>query len=62
VIATFSTASNFYRFIRLRQTGKNARGDDYLILRAFEVFGCVLGAPPFPDFFAFVVPALENTL
>jgi hypothetical protein len=27
------------RFIRLRQTGKNARGDDYLILYAFELFG-----------------------
>jgi hypothetical protein len=39
-IATFPVSSSGeYRFIRLRQTGKNARGNDYLILFAFEVFG-----------------------
>jgi hypothetical protein len=27
------------RFIRLRQIGKNAMGDDCLILHAFELFG-----------------------
>jgi hypothetical protein len=39
-IGTF-TVSNVYecRFIRLRQTGKNARGDDYFLLFAFEIFG-----------------------
>jgi hypothetical protein len=34
------TTSNAYRFIRFRQTGKNHGGQhDYLILRAFEIFG-----------------------
>jgi hypothetical protein len=44
-IATFSVpSSDFYRFIRLRQTGKNANGTHYLILHGFEVFGFVTDA------------------
>jgi hypothetical protein len=31
-----------YRFIRLRQTGKNANGYDYLIIYGFEVFGSLI--------------------
>jgi hypothetical protein len=39
-IGTFSVSrSAECRFIRLRQTGKNARGSDHLILFAFEIFG-----------------------
>jgi hypothetical protein len=40
-IGTFTvTKSGEYRFIRLRQTGKNNGGQyDYLILFAFEIFG-----------------------
>jgi hypothetical protein len=40
VIRTFTISiSGRCRFIRLRQTGKNHRGDDYLLFYAFEVFG-----------------------
>jgi hypothetical protein len=39
-IGTFSVEkSAACRFIRLRQTGKSAYGNDYLILYAFEIFG-----------------------
>jgi hypothetical protein len=39
-IGTFSVLrSSECRFIRVRQTGKNAQGNDYLILFAFEIFG-----------------------
>jgi hypothetical protein len=39
-IGTFTVSqSNESRFIRLRQIGKNASGNDYLILDAFELFG-----------------------
>jgi hypothetical protein len=39
-IGTFSVReSGEFRFIRLRQTGKNTCGDDYLLLFAFEIFG-----------------------
>jgi hypothetical protein len=39
-IGTFAVSgSSKYRFLRLRQTGKNYRGDDLLILFAFEIFG-----------------------
>jgi hypothetical protein len=42
-IGTFPvSASGEYRFIRLRQTGKNANGSDYLILFALEIFGELL--------------------
>jgi hypothetical protein len=42
-IGTFTvTRSNEYRFIRLRQTGKNHNGNDYMILFAFEIFGELL--------------------
>jgi hypothetical protein len=44
LITTFNVASSdFYRFIRLRQTGVNANGNHYLILHGFEVFGFVTG-------------------
>jgi hypothetical protein len=43
-IGTFTVAnSEASRFIRLRQTGHNARGDDFLILFAFEMFGVLIG-------------------
>jgi hypothetical protein len=43
-IATFSVGHRMRcRFIRLRQTGKNARNNDSLILHGFEVFGSVIG-------------------
>jgi hypothetical protein len=39
-IGTFSVVKSAEcRFIRLRQTGKNACGNDYLLLYAFEIFG-----------------------
>jgi hypothetical protein len=41
-IGTFSvsvTDDVDYQFIRLRQTGKNSRGNDCLVLYAFEIFG-----------------------
>jgi hypothetical protein len=39
-IGTFTVSqSTESRFIRLRQTGKNARGNDYLTIYAFELFG-----------------------
>jgi hypothetical protein len=31
--------------IRLRQTGRNHNGNDYLSIYAFEVFGAVAGLP-----------------
>jgi hypothetical protein len=31
-----------YRFIRLRQTGKNTAGNDHLIVTGFEVFGYLI--------------------
>jgi hypothetical protein len=34
--------SDEFRFIRLTQIGKNHRGDDILLIRAFEVFGTLL--------------------
>jgi hypothetical protein len=43
-IGTFPvSASGAYRFLRLRQTGKNAGGQDWLILFAFEIFGDLIG-------------------
>jgi hypothetical protein len=42
VVKTFTVAqSGRFRMIRLRQTGPNHCGDDYLVLSAFEVFGAV---------------------
>jgi hypothetical protein len=39
-IGTFTVSvRDEYRYLRLRQTGKNASGNDHLILCAFEVFG-----------------------
>jgi hypothetical protein len=39
-IGTFAVGHSVeYRFIRICQTGKNARGSDWLILFGFEVFG-----------------------
>jgi hypothetical protein len=39
-IGTFSTSNSAaYRYVRLRQTAKNANGNDYLVLYAFEIFG-----------------------
>jgi hypothetical protein len=39
-IVTFHVAeSEFYRFIRLRQTGVAAEGREYLIVYGFELFG-----------------------
>jgi hypothetical protein len=39
-IVTFAVdAEKKFRFIRLRQTGKNMQNDDYLVLYGFEVFG-----------------------
>jgi hypothetical protein len=39
-IGTFPISSSVEcRYVRLRQTGKNARGTDHLILFAFEIFG-----------------------
>jgi hypothetical protein len=46
-IATFSISqSSAFRFLRLRQTGKNANGNDYLVLVAFEIFGDLIGSGP----------------
>jgi hypothetical protein len=43
-IGTFSVScGEFYRSIRLRQTGKNQKGNDYLVLDAFEIFGELMG-------------------
>jgi hypothetical protein len=43
-IVTFEvTGAESYRFIRLRQTGKCAGGDDYLVLYGFEMFGFLTG-------------------
>jgi hypothetical protein len=43
-IATFAVAeSEPYRFIRLRQTGRCAHANDYLVLLGFEVFGLLIG-------------------
>ena len=41
VVATFSTKklTGFYRFVRLRQTGKNWYNQNYMIFDAFEFFG-----------------------
>jgi hypothetical protein len=37
---TFSgSGKEFFRLIRLRQTGKNNRGDDFLTVSAIELFG-----------------------
>jgi hypothetical protein len=36
------------RYVRLRQTGKNHRGDDFLIFSAFEIFGSLV-EPQRPD-------------
>jgi hypothetical protein len=45
-IGTFAVAqSSDCRFVRLRQTGKNAKGDDYLLLYAFEIFGQLIDLP-----------------
>jgi hypothetical protein len=42
-IVTFPvTHSESFRFIRLRQTGKNALGYDHLILFGFELFGLLI--------------------
>jgi hypothetical protein len=42
-IPTFAVGdSEAYRFIRLRQTGKNSRGTDCLILFGFEMFGLLI--------------------
>jgi hypothetical protein len=39
-IGTFKISTSIaYRYIRLRQTGKNVGGDHFLILYAFEIFG-----------------------
>jgi hypothetical protein len=39
-IGTFNISKSIlYRYIRLRQTGKNAHGTDHLIIYAFEIFG-----------------------
>jgi hypothetical protein len=39
-IGTFTVSvRDEYQYLRLRQTGKNAYGHDYLVLYAFEVFG-----------------------
>jgi hypothetical protein len=39
-IGTFSISNNSEcQFVRLRQTGVNARGDHYLALSAMEIFG-----------------------
>jgi hypothetical protein len=44
-IGTFSVSrSSEWRFIRLRQTGKNGCGDFWVLLHAFELFGELLGA------------------
>jgi hypothetical protein len=45
-ISTFSISERFqgeFRQIRLRQTGKNSGGDDYLIVNAIEFFGVLKG-------------------
>jgi hypothetical protein len=45
-IGTFSLSqSSAFRFLRLRQTGKNTQGNDYLVLFAFEIFGDLIGSP-----------------
>jgi hypothetical protein len=36
------THSESYRFIGLRQTGKNGAGSDYLIMAGFEMFGSLI--------------------
>mgnify|MGYP002472061583 FL=1 len=33
---------DFYRYLRLRQTGKNAQGDYYLVFSSLEYFGSVI--------------------
>jgi hypothetical protein len=39
-IGTFSiSVRNKYQYLRVRQTGKNGGGNDYLTIHAFEVFG-----------------------
>jgi hypothetical protein len=49
-IGTFTVSqSNESRFIRLRQIGKNAAGNDYLILYAFELFGQLIESSTFSD-------------
>jgi hypothetical protein len=43
-VKTFAIArSESFRRIRLRQTGPNHTGDNYLVLNDFEVFGAVAG-------------------
>jgi hypothetical protein len=43
IVKTFNCSSakssEFFRFVRLRQTGKNCQGDDYFVLGAVELFG-----------------------
>jgi hypothetical protein len=42
-IGTFTVSvRDEYQYLRLRQTGKNVSGHDYLIIYAFEVFGRLL--------------------
>jgi hypothetical protein len=43
-IGTFAVShSEECRFVRLRQTGKNAAGKDHLTIFAFEIFGGLFG-------------------
>jgi hypothetical protein len=43
-VKTFAVArSGSFHWIRLRQTGPNHYGDNYLVLSAFELFGVLAG-------------------
>jgi hypothetical protein len=43
-IGTFNVSNSIaYQYIRVRQTGKNAQGNEFLILYAFEIFGQLIG-------------------
>jgi hypothetical protein len=46
VIATFSVRQPaVVRMIRLRQTGKTFRNDDYIVMSSFEIFGDLIEPP-----------------
>lgn len=35
-------ANNFYRFLRIRQTGLNTGNDNHLVIAALEYFGSII--------------------
>jgi hypothetical protein len=44
---TFPIAhSDWFRWIRVRQTGKTSANDDYLIVSAFDIFGLMNDGSP----------------